>query len=334
MAQPWIHKSRTDLLFIIGPTFVCLLLVLFFHRQFDYLQNQYDTLFWLVLIVFIDVAHVYATLFKTYFDKNYRSANKRLLIGLPLFCFILGLILMAFGTLTFWSFLAYVAVFHFIRQQYGFFKIYSRFEIKPMPSIDLAAIYATTVYPMLYWFLSPARDFTWFLEDEFFTIDLPEVRTFLGYGYLAILMVYHVKIVRQYLNTGYFNWPKNLLLWSTGLSWYFGIVYFNNDLIFTLLNVVSHGIPYMALVYVRTIHTQPSKQFNYAKYVLGFLLILLGLGLFEELLWEGLVWQEQLQFPFELHESWQFLWVPLLSVPQFTHYILDGFIWKTNVKKG
>jgi hypothetical protein len=40
----------------------------------------------------------------------------------------LGLILYQFGSLTFWSVLALVAVFHFIRQQYGFMRIYARFE--------------------------------------------------------------------------------------------------------------------------------------------------------------------------------------------------------------
>jgi hypothetical protein len=49
------------------------------------------------------------------------------------------------------------------------------------------------------------------------------------------------------LKTSYFNIPKNLIIIGTLSSWFFGIVYFNNDLVFTLLNVVSHGIPYMAL---------------------------------------------------------------------------------------
>lgn len=332
MAQAWIHKPKTDLLFIIGPTWLSLLLVLLFHRQFTELQEQYNTLFWLVLIVFIDVAHVYATLFKTYLNRAYRRENRKLLLGLPLFCFVLGLTLMAFGQLVFWSFLAYVAVFHFVRQQYGFFKIYARFEAKPMPITDTVTIYAATIYPMLYWFLSPARNFNWFLEDEFFTSNQPLLRSILGYAYVAILLLYHTKVVRNFIQTKSFNWPKNLLLWSTALSWYFGIVHFNNDLIFTLLNVVSHGIPYMALVYVRTQSSTQARQTRYTKYVAIFIAVLLCLGLAEELLWEGLVWQEHLTFPIQIHDSWQFLWVPLLSVPQFTHYLLDGFIWKSAPK--
>jgi hypothetical protein len=50
----------------------------------------------------------------------------------------------------------------------------------------------------------------------------------------------------------------------------------------------------------------------------------------EELLWDNGVWQERtwLFGSFAaLHEADSFL-VPLLAVPQITHYVLDGFIWK------
>jgi hypothetical protein len=63
------------------------------------------------------------------------------------------------------------------------------------------------------------------------------------------MVTYATRELRQWQRTRTFNVPRNLLLAGTLVSWYVGIVLFNGDLIFTLLNVVSHGIPYLALVW-------------------------------------------------------------------------------------
>jgi hypothetical protein len=57
--------------------------------------------------------------------------------------------------------------------------------------------------------------------------------------------------------------------------------------------------------------------------------ILLLIAFSEEYLWEILVWKEQFSLDLGSFSNWQFLVVPLLTVPQFTHYLLDGFIWKS-----
>ena len=106
-------------------------------------------------------------------------------------------------------------------------------------------------------------------------------------------------------------------------------------MVFTLLNVVSHGIPYIALIYLSEIEKKPEielgwlQQFKYYKGVFIFVLILLIIAFSEEYLWEFLVWNEQFSTTDHDFSNWYFLIVPLLTVPQFTHYLLDGFIWKT-----
>ena len=128
MIQPWIHKAKTDILFIIGPSFFVLAIIFMFQDYITEIENDYSFYTWLFLIVFIDVAHVYATLFKTYFVADEFQKKKKLLILLPILCFVISMVLFSFGSLVFWSFLAYVAVFHFIRQQYGFMRLYARNE--------------------------------------------------------------------------------------------------------------------------------------------------------------------------------------------------------------
>ena len=54
------------------------------------------------------------------------------------------------------------------------------------------------------------------------------------------------------------------------------------------------------------------------------------LAYLEELLWDRGVWHERAWlfgagWSLEAHRSW---YVPLLALPQWTHYVLDGFIWR------
>lgn len=335
--QPWIHRAKTDLLFIIGPSFFVLAIIFMFQDYITEIENDYSFYTWLFLIVFIDVAHVYATLFKTYFVADEFQKKKKLLILLPIVCFVMNMILFSFGSLVFWSFLAYVAVFHFIRQQYGFMRLYARNEEKKKTSviIDNLAIYAATVYPMLFWFLSPDRKFNWFVENEFFHFENQALLEILFWIYIGILLLYMVRTGIVSVKNSFFNVPKNSIILGTALSWYFGIVYFNDDLVFTLLNVVSHGIPYMALVYFREVESKVDngsgvfgflKSYN-AVFIYG--LILLVIAFSEEFLWEFFVWNENISVSNFDFSGWQFVLVPLLSVPQFTHYLLDGFIWKS-----
>ncbi|MCW3162042.1 hypothetical protein [Chryseobacterium oryctis] len=335
MKQPWIHNAKTDGWFILSPPFLVLLIIFLFQKQIQGLEHHYSFYTWLFLIVFVDVAHVYSTLFKTYFVKEEVRKRKLLYWGIPVLSWVLGLVLYQFGSLTFWSVLALIAVFHFIRQQYGFMRIYARFEPNNWSkTIDGIAVYSATIYPMLYWFKTP-RAFTWFVEKEFVWLQkLPDYISFITIIYFSILSVWLVKTIYFLIKTREINIPKNLIILGTYLSWYFGIVYFNKDLVFTFLNVVSHGIPYITLIYIQEIKhkkEQELKKRSIFKSSLGIFLfigVILGFAFFEEFLWETLIWREHFSLDFVLSKKWFQVLVPLLVVPQLTHYLLDGFIWK------
>jgi hypothetical protein len=124
---------------------------------------------WGVLIVGIDVAHVYSTIYRTYLDPVERSRLTSWLILLPLAAWAGGVLVYSWSAAVFWSLLAYTAVFHFVRQQYGFLMIYSRGERALPPFcglIDRAAIYTATVGPLLYWHTHLPRRFVWFIDGR------------------------------------------------------------------------------------------------------------------------------------------------------------------------
>ena len=161
--------------------------------------------------------------------------------------------------------------------------------------------------------------------------------------YFVIVVTYIIKEIIAWTKEKFINIPKLAIITGTLLSWYFGIVYFNGDMAFTLLNVVSHGIPYMALVWIygQKNYTKPGKGNRFLQIVFSRYGIVLFLGFIflfafiEEGLWDMAVWQEHktifgtTRLPsISLNEKLLAFIVPLLALPQITHYILDGFIWR------
>lgn len=342
-AQPWLGSPPFDAVFLQLPPFVALLIVALLPPSLRD-GSELPLAAWVLVVLMVDVAHVYSTLFRTYFNRTRMARQRTLYLLVPLICYAVGVALYAAGALTFWRVLAYVAVWHFIRQQYGFMRLYSRREESSPGArrIDALAIYAAALYPILHWHLSPGRQFSWFMSGDFLQWEAPAIRQALGWCYLLILVVYAGKELLFLRRSGTFNLPKNGILLGTALSWYFGIVYFNGDLAFTMLNVLSHGIPYMALIWLtarREGRGDPSGRAGgliLKRYGIFFFLgIILLLAFVEEGLWDRWVWHEHSGFfslfnsiPASGIDSWLVWIVPLLSLPQTTHYVLDGFIWR------
>jgi hypothetical protein len=344
MKQPWIYSSFVDGIFVLMPPFISLFLIFLFPSYFSDMA-EVSVYAWVGLILLIDVGHVYSTLYRTYFDKETFTSQKSLLIYTPLFAWIISVMLYEFDAMLFWKFIAYLAVFHFIRQQYGFMRIYSRKEhqVKMFSIIDTIAIYSATVYPLLYWHLNSPRNFHWFIEGDFFMLRSERASLIFFCLYVLVILVYLVKESIVIIKQKYVNLPRNLIIAGTFLSWYVGIVYYNGDLIFTMLNVVSHGIPYIALVWIygrKKYGAQKKsqgimKRLHLGYGVLGFIFFIGALAFLEEGIWDAMVWKDHK----EIFSFFDFLptvsdknilafLIPLLSVPQLTHYILDGFIWR------
>jgi hypothetical protein len=344
--QPWIHSAFFDVALILGPSIFASGIVIFFSQHFTQ-GKSVGPLFWLLLVVGIDVAHVYSSLFRTYWDSSLQARN--LLWLVPLACWGVGAILYSVSPAIFWTGLAYLAVYHFVRQQYGFAMIYSRDErsFSPrMKQIDRLAIYSATIYPLLFWHTHLPRNFNWFIEGDFLGVNSPRLGYFAGIFYAAILVLYTSKEIWLTSQNRFFNIPRNLIVFGTAISWYVGIVWLNNDLAFTLTNVVSHGIPYMALVWLYGHKREKSKPIRIlGKSVFQLRMIPVYLGILilfaylEEGFWDGLIWRDHVRlFPSfaslpVLKDSLLLaLLVPVLALPQSTHYIFDAFLWKVSGK--
>lgn len=298
---------------------------------------------WLVFVLGLDVAHVWTTLFRTYLDRAELARRRGLYLGVPLACYATGVALhLASGPL-FWRVLAYAAAFHFVRQQVGWVAI-ARARAGGGGwldrRLDEATIYLATGVPLLHWHAHPPRAFRWFVDGDFaLGGTVSEVaRVLVGPAVLVYALVGAIYLARAVLATraGRPAWGKHLVVGTTALGWWVGIVTFDDDVVFTLTNVTLHGVPYVALLwFYAKARAAERPRTLLATVVAGgfaaFFAVALGFAFVEELLWDRLIWHDREWLfgdgmaPSSGLRAWL---VPLLALPQATHYALDGVLWR------
>jgi hypothetical protein len=301
---------------------------------------------WLLAVLLVDVAHVWSTAFVVYLDAAELRRRPGLYIGAPLAAWVVGIAIYHIGDAElFWRIVAYLAVFHFVRQQYGWVMM-ARGSVGECDRLgrwlDGATIYATTVVPLILWHTQLPRNFWWMREGDFITGVPTMVGDLAIFVYVVLGTTYAVRAVggavRAVRNRGtHVPWTKHIVVVTSALCWYLGIVATNSDYAFTVTNVFLHGIPYAALIYLyaRRAAARPESARSVSagivrRGLLPFLASLWAVAYLEELLWDRMIWHDHPSLfgngP-DL-DSMAALLVPLLAVPQLTHYLLDGFLWR------
>jgi len=331
----WLFSRQIDLTVFLGSAVLSLLL-LAVGAQMGLLDGDSPEWTWITAVLLIDVAHVWSTSFRVYFDTAELRRRFWLYLLVPVIGYAIGVALYSEGEMVFWKVLAIIAVFHFVRQQYGWVALYRR-KLNETTRwtwwIDTAAVYLATVYPLAYWMTRLPRNFEWFVQNDFVSIPAV-VETTLFPVYVIALIAYAAKSIYLYFKDGFLNIGKDIVVATTAVCWYVGIVAFNSDYAFTVTNVIIHGVPYFALIYVYARFKRESSGRFYRTLSSNwfiFLATLWALAYLEELLWHRGVWHDK-QYLFGSDLDWdrtvKTFAVPLLAVPQLTHYVLDGFIWR------
>jgi hypothetical protein len=331
----WLFSPAVDLSVFLGSAAVALLL-LWIGVRAGLADGASPEWVWVPAVLLIDVAHVWATGFRVYFDKEELKRKPWLYALVPALGYVIGVVLYSESDMLFWRVLAYLAVFHFVRQQYGWVALYrARLGEHDRVGkwIDTVTIYLATLYPLIYWHSNLPRQFWWFLPNDFASLPgfVAQIAQPLYWSTLGLYVTYSLYrwIVKGKVNPG-----KDIVVVTTAVCWYVGIVVYNSDYAFTVTNVIIHGVPYFALVYwyarTRRAETNSRSYRLLSRNLIVFIMTLWLLAYVEELFWHTGVWHDRtwLFGSTQIAQGFKMLLVPLLALPQLTHYVLDGFIWR------
>ncbi|MBI5595092.1 MAG: hypothetical protein HY928_03280 [Elusimicrobia bacterium] len=336
MATRWVRSAPFDLSLLAGPPLMAAAAV---WAVPGLRSGGVPPWGWLLLVVGVDVAHVWSTLWRTYLDPAELARRPGLYAVVPVACWVAGALLYrAFGPLGFWRVLAYLAVYHFIRQQYGFLRLYQRLEGPPSgldDALDRAALYGGMLYPLVYWHASLPRPFEWFVAGDF--VALPgSLAAPAAWLYAAALSAWSLRQIWR-ARRGALHPGRLVVVLGTAAAWWTGIVACDSDLAFTVTNVLAHGVPYFGLMWLST-PRPPGRAAGLgpASWAAAFLLVPLAAAYLEEGVWDLLFWKEHaglflglsgLDAP-EPGAAAAAALAPLLALPQAAHYVLDAYLWR------
>lgn len=337
---PFLWGARRDA-WIFGASFALPLLLVLGAELAGVPHRELPEWAFLAFVVGVDVAHVYATLFRSYLDREELARHRLRYWLVPCLAYVVAALAWQRSPLSLFRLLAYLAVWHFVRQQAGWVALYrARAGDRSLRSrlIDGCAIYAATLFPLLHWHAAEkSRRFAWFMAGDFVAtpwleraLPLAQLLWAVSLGVFALEQLRKLALERR-LELG-----KCSLVVGTALTWYVGIVLTNGDFEFTVTNVLPHGVPYLALLYfyARARRSEAPQLWSsrlLAGGVLGFLSLCVGLAVLEEVAWARWVFHDHAAVLGEgstLPRAVVALLAPLLVVPQATHYALDGLLWR------
>jgi hypothetical protein len=321
--------SRADVVLFVGPIVAAASAVAVHHAHGG--GPEVGLVPWLVFVAFIDVGHVWSTLWVSLLHGAQRRAHAQHFGALALVLYGVGVALHAgLGALAFWRVVAYGACFHFVRQQVGWVHLAraraGELDV-PGARLDAAVTTLAAVEPLAYWHVH-GRSFGWLVAGDFVRLA-PLTLTLVRAAFVGAVVLFVVREA-QAARRGDVHLGKLLVVASTAVGWHLAIEVADSDYVFTAFNVLAHAAPYVHLVATRS---EPDTVAGAS--VLGvvpallFLGVLLTLGLGEELAWDALVWGEHFfsETPRWARESASAI-VPLLALPQLVHYALDALLWR------
>ncbi len=289
---------------------------------------QLTTLQVFLLVVLIDGAHIFSTSLITYFDRERRKLFSPYLTVIPIVVFLsMVLMLLLLGSIKFYYFLAYAAIFHFVRQQYGWFSIAcKKGSLGPrwISKIDQISIYSIPIFAII-WNSSYTQPYRWFKEGDLFSIPIWLTNIF-HILFWIITITFILSNCYQIFRLKKINLTKYMIWLNTFICWYVGFVFFEGGFVYFFLLVVHHGLPYLGIIHKseKITSTLRGSQFKYIASITIIYILCVGLSVLEVTTNKPVIGTEE----FSLNQLLLASFAALIYTPQVTHYFLDMVIWK------
>jgi hypothetical protein len=347
-SQPWIHSWYGDTLGFFTIPILFVTLAFFNLPPFNGLSRS-DLTSVVYAVLILDWGHIFAQWYRIFLNPaETRKAKYLYTLSYFILIPILALLLTFFLIHSYVeSFLVYFVIYHFIRQHYGFIRIYSKIDgVKSKMEVFVEGlfIYLSMWTPVIFWHIEfPFETYYWVIHF----IKLPYAKEFFQialclYFLSSILFLYFE--YKRFLRTKVVNTPKLLAIFSAGLAW--GCVSFFKEvpvLIFFTV-VLTHDVSYMVLVWFigrrDKVLTDNHIKWNSIWSVPGSIVYLLGI-----LIVSRLVVGIHAELVFDLNKSYFLIgtlfndltndstfliklgWA-IFFVTQGHHYFIDRYLWK------
>jgi len=345
----WVLSPPMDILGFFLPLAVALALVPLTRHVPD---KAVPLPYHVSLVVLIDVAHVYGTLFRTVLDSEATAKNRALFLRAPP-CLFAGTMLVIFagGEELGWSLLAYYAMYHFAKQPFGILCLYKARKGERGAvdhRIDYWTCMAGALIPVLIQHTDENAYFLhWFNNGERLLFYFPNWANIPLYVlYVLVPLFWFGRSLLQWrLGVRRVNAGKIWIMGVQYVSWYIGVLCDHEVRSLAFVNLF-HGVSSMVLVYSvvqrryaawrkRSPATMQWRDKLCEAMVSSpwpYLAVMVMFAVVEDVSWEVCVYQAylpQMGVPVPiLQAQWRALVTALLMQPQLSHYFLDAYIWR------
>lgn len=329
----WIFSRDEDLLVFLCPLLLSWAILAWLYRLGMATTWPPPYIIYVFAVILLDYGHVFSTLFRTYLDKEEFLKRRTLYIVTPLVCFLLAVWFHQLSPMFCLQIYMYFNIYHFVRQQYGWMRLAARKE-NPQTAADVfwdkVIIYNVTLYPVLWWHVHPTG-FTWRDPAPYVSLPLTWVEPWLSALHWALIAAY---VLRQGILTWQgkaLNVSKHLIWIVTWCIWYPGIVLTQSLLVFALSQTITHGLPYLYLIYRynsrRWQRAELRSRLFHGRGYFGYLLVILAFGYYAE------YWPKIANTLGSDSSLLQSVLTASVLLPSLVHFALDGFIWKLREDK-
>lgn len=318
----WVYNQKTDLL-VFGLSTVFALIVAFLVplgiEEF------------LSIYILIDQPHIYTTYMYTYNSKRFFREFKKELILIPILCLLTSTYLVyVWGYYSLAVLLAVYSMFHFGKQQLAWFFIASAKEGKYLNSFD-RIIEKLTAYLSIFGPGIISMAYIAGRKGWRFPSDMPvlpdETIYYIYYSWLVSFTTYVGIQVYKFVKFKQISWGKNFHLLNGLFIWIiFRLIPFKEAMYFGgFLVIFGHSIPYIYLGqrYVKDRIAKGEEFFIPFSPKLYVFVILCSIGIaltyIEVFVFDNYVAGNKSRFDF---------FKTIMVSVVFTHYTIDGFMWK------
>ena len=354
-SQPWLFSRRVDFLSFMLLPFLAVLI----FSLIGFAWSFKSVLLIVGIIGFLDFAHIYAQWYRIYTNPMEKDNIFKYIGFIVVTLFVFGFLLFYNYAQELSVFLIYLAIFHFIKQQYGIFRIYSRVDKVRSSCSEIVNkwfIYLSMFYPIIWW--HGEKRFMTFSWRKYF-LDLTSFSDILNPIFLTLFISFLAMYIHlEYQNTRqnkFLNIPKNLTVLVTLVGWLYGIVFQRYTDFLVVAIIFHHNVSYFLIIWFyakRDLYLRREGAERYSPDIMlkgnlksfGFFLVyFFGVSFVAVFILALSGWTVHGYVPSYLgvdnlikflpqfgeeNSFWKCLVWSTFFTSQGTHYIIDAFLWK------